>query len=40
MSPLDEPLGILLVAFGAGSLLGIVAFAAACEFIERIRRGR
>lgn len=38
MSPLDVPLGIILVAFGVGSLIGIVALAALCELIERWRR--
>ena len=38
MSPLDIPLGITLVALSVGSLIGIVAFAAACELVERWRR--
>ncbi|WP_255430916.1 hypothetical protein [Brachybacterium sp. SGAir0954] len=40
MSPLDVPLGLTLVALGVGSLVGIVAFAAAAELFEWMRRDR
>ena len=40
MSPIDVPLGFTLVALGVGSLVGIVAFAAAAEAIEWLRRRR
>ena len=40
MSPLDEPVGLLLIALGVGSLIGVVAFYAACEVVARWRRGK
>ena len=40
MSPLDEPIGLLLFAFGVGSFVGILAFAALCELVTRCRRGK
>lgn len=38
MSPLDIPVGLAMVALGAGSIIGILAFAAVCELIARLRR--
>lgn len=38
MSYLDVPLGLALVAIGAGSLLVFLATAAVLELIERWRR--
>ena len=38
MSPLDVPFGVVMVALGVGSLVGVVAFAAACELVSRWRR--
>lgn len=36
---LDIPLSLAAIAFGAGSILGFIAFAAVCELVRRIRRG-
>lgn len=40
MSPLDGPLGLAMVGLGVGSILGLLAFAAVCELIGRVRRGK
>lgn len=38
MSPLDQPVALALIGFGVGSFVGILAFAALCELITRLRR--
>lgn len=38
MSPVDFPLGLSLVAIGAGCLVVFVVTAAICELVERCRK--
>lgn len=40
MSPLELPLGIAMVALGAGSFVGFFALVAVTALVDRIRHGR
>lgn len=40
MSPIELPLGLAMVALGAGSFVGFFALVGICALVERIRHGR